>query len=224
VRLNATGRADNPDPATVALLRTADVVHQVTDGLFDPTIQPLWRALAMGADAAAIDRARATVGWDRVRVDDRSVRLAAGQALTLNGIAQGGAADMVVAALRRAGLEQALVDTGEVAGFGAPWRIGVADPVHGLIGGRTLVAGAIATSSPAALSLGAEAHILSPDAGAGRLMWSTVSVEAESATLADGLSTAACLMPIERLAALRAHMPAVRRITLVDGAGNLRTL
>ena len=221
-RLNATGAVRAADPAMGALLSVADRVHHLTEGTFDPSIQPLWRALAEGGDAEAIVQARAHVGWQRVRFGAGDVRLAPGQALTFNGIAQGAAADLVVAALRDAGLPRALVNTGELAGFGAPWTIGIADPVHGHIAGRSLASGAIATSSPAAMSLGSESHILSRDGL--RPLWSTVSVEADTATLADAVSTAACLMSVGRLAALRTRHPGLRRITLVDAEGDLRTV
>lgn len=221
-RLNAQGRLEAPDADTLALLSVADRVHALTGGRFDPTIQPLWRALAEGGGSAAVAQARATLGWSRVEVSRDAVRLGPGQALTLNGIAQGAAADLVVAALREAGLTAALVDTGETAGFGGSWRLGLSDPVHGLVATRRLRSGAIATSSPGAMRLGSESHILDPT-GAGPL-WSTVSVEAETATLADALSTAACLMPAGELRDIAARVPHIRRITLVDPDSNLQSI
>lgn len=221
-RLNAAGRLARPGPEMRALLAVAGRAHGLSGGRFDPTVQPLWRALAEGRDAATVARARAAIGWDRVAVSEEAVALAPGQALTLNGIAQGAAADMVLAVLRRHGLDRALVDAGEVAGIGGPWRLGLMDPALGFVGLRTLTSGAIATSSPGALSLGAAPHILDPTGQGAR--WSTVSVEAESATVADALSTAGCLLSREALAALKARAPDVRRITLVSADGDVATL
>jgi thiamine biosynthesis lipoprotein len=51
-----------------------------------------------------------------------------------------------------------------------------------------------------------------------------VSVEATSATLADALSTCLVLAPRAQIEALRAEVPEMHRITLVDADGNLVTL
>ncbi|AUH64974.1 FAD:protein FMN transferase [Paracoccus zhejiangensis] len=219
-RLNAGGRLDDPDPDFLALLRLAGHVHALTEGRFDPTVQPLWRALAEGGDPGP---ARALIGWDGVRITADRVQLAPGQALTLNGIAQGFAADAVRAVLAQHGLTRALVDLGEFAALGGPWRVGVSDPGLGLVLDRRLQGNAIATSSPTALMLGAAPHILDP-AGKTAPIWSTLSVEAENAALADGLSTALCLADRAALAAiLRRAGPAVTRITAIAPNGDLIT-
>ena len=60
--------------------------------------------------------------------------------------------------------------------------------------------------------------------GAGGVLWSTVSVEAESAALADALSTAGCMMDADALHRAATALGGVRRITLVTHAGDLRSL
>lgn len=214
-RLNEQGAARLSEPF-LEVVRLSDRLHRVTGGLFDPTVQPHWRALFEGRTPP-----EGAVGWGRVTLDGAEVALAPGQALTFNGIAQGYATDLVADALRARGFGEILVNVGEFSGQGRLWRIGVSDPRHGLLGMRTLVNGAIATSSPGAMSLGAGGHILHPAGGAA--VWSTVSVEAVSAAVADGLSTALCLASEDQIAAIRQHLPEVRRITLVDGEGNLRS-
>ena len=52
---------------------------------------------------------------------------------------------------------------------------------------------------------------------------STVSVEAETATLADALSTALVLADLEQVKRLRMSQ-GVRSVTLVDAEGDLMTL
>lgn len=219
VRLNATGRLDRPAADWAALLRVVDTVHRATEGRFDPTVQPLWQALAQGGDTAA---ARAAIGWARVRHGADGIALDAGQALTLNGIAQGHATDAVRAVLRRHGFDRSLVNIGEFAGDGGPWRLGVADPTLGIALERTITDGAIATSSPAALRLGAQGHILSPAGHAP--LWSTVSVEAADAALADAVSTALCLADRAAMVRVRQALPGVRRITAIDAEGNIATI
>lgn len=217
VQLNGKGHLLSPDPRFVALMQAADHAHHLTGGLFDPTVQPLWRALADGGDIAGGQRA---VGWHRVAFNRHRIDLAAGQALTFNGIAQGFATDLIADELKAHGLTDTLINIGEYRALGGPWRLAISDPAHGELGMRTLRNRAIATSSPAAMMLGAQTHILHP---AARPCWSTVSVEAETATLADSLSTALCLAPRDQVAAMR-DADGVNRITLVDFDGNLTSL
>jgi thiamine biosynthesis lipoprotein len=196
----------------------ADAVHAATDGRFDPTVQPLWRALAEGRDTHA---ARAALGWGRVRHGPDVITLGAGQALTFNGIAQGYATDRVQAILRAHGFDRTLVNIGEFAGDGGPWRLGVADPDFGIVLTRSLHSGAMATSSPRAMQIGAEGHILAPDGAAPH--WSTVSVEADTAALADASSTALCMADRAAIARIKPRLPGLRRITAIDAAGNIAT-
>lgn len=221
-RLNRAGVLTQPPPEMVHLLSAAHRLYHATGGRFDPTVQPLWRALAGSGDAA---QARQLIGWERVTFDPALIRLGDGQALTLNGIAQGYATDRISALLRAEGLTHILVNIGEFSASGGPWRIGIADPAHGLVATRNLHDGAIATSSPAALRLsGGRGHILDPLGDAGRIYWSTVSVEATSATVADGLSTALCLAPHAEARAILRRLPEVSRAILVDGAGKVRVI
>ncbi|NUB42772.1 FAD:protein FMN transferase [Fertoebacter nigrum] len=218
VRLNAAGRLASPSPAYHALCALTDVLHKATDGIFDPTVQPLWRALADGGDVAAAARA---TGWRRVR-HDGAVVLAPGQALTFNGIAQGFATDAVRALLARHGFDHALINIGEFAALGGPFALGVADPVAGMLAQRQITGGAVATSSPGAMTIGGRAHILHPQGLAP--LWSSVTVEADTAALADGLSTALVFAPRAAIPGIRARLPGVGRITLVDSAGDLTSL
>jgi thiamine biosynthesis lipoprotein len=213
-RLNRTGHLDAPDVMFRRLMQACTQVHAATGGLFDPTVQPLWRALAEGQPPEA---ARALIDWSRVRHSAASVTLGEGQALTFNGIAQGFATDLVAEALRDAGLERTLVNIGEFRGTGGPWRLGISDPEIGMIGTRTHTSSAIATSSPKAVPLGGQGHILH---GHAKPRWSTVSVEAATATMADGFSTA---LTMARLEDIRAAVGTfgIRRITLVSDQGDV---
>ncbi|MGR3632689.1 MAG: FAD:protein FMN transferase [Limimaricola soesokkakensis] len=219
-RLNATGRLDAPAPEFMAVIDLCAAAHAATGGRFDPTVQPLWRALAEQGDVPA---AAARIGWGRV-ARGAGLRLGPGQALTFNGIAQGYASDRVAEGLATRGFERALVNIGEMRALGGPWRIGIEDHARGLLGQATLTGGAIATSSPGALFLpGGASHILDPrSGGAVPPAWSSVSVEADSAALADALSTAFCLMERDEIAALR--VAGLRRVRLVDALGDLTTL
>jgi thiamine biosynthesis lipoprotein len=217
-KLNMMGRLRNPNALMRALMRRADQAHALTAGLFDPTVQPVWDALARGRD---VTRAKEAIGWHRVRSSDDMIELQTGQALTFNGIAQGFATDVMRLLLARHGATHALVNIGEQAAMGGPFTLGLEDPDHGHLGTRELRDMAIATSSPAAMTLGDRAHILGPRGE--RPIWSTVSIEAQSATLADALSTAAVFMERDALERLKIAAD-LHRITVVDADGDLQTV
>lgn len=189
-RLNETGQLINPHPDVVALLRLCGKLHDATGGIFDPTVQPLWRAHATGR---GIDAARSLVGWDRVQISEDRITLGHGQSLTLNGIAQGWASDRIAEVLRRAGFDKVLVDIGEHVGVGGPWQIGISSARGRILDHVTLRDRAIATSCPDAMRIGDAAHILTAQTGKEPL-WRTVSVDADRAAIADGLSTACCFL------------------------------
>ena len=119
-------------------------------------------------------------------------------ALTLNGIAQGYITDRIADLLKAQGFGDVLVDIGEVAARGhradgAAWQAGIAAPDGQLVGRVTLSNRALATSAPMGTVLpGGRGHIIGSDgAGAQRAL---VSVSAPRAAVADGLSTALCLV------------------------------
>lgn len=208
-QLNRSGTL-RPGDWLARALALSDRLHRLTNGAFDPTVQPLWRALAEGGDIA---RAQDLVGWERITLGP-TVRLAQGQALTLNGMAQGFAADLVRDWLASRGFTRALIDMGETAALGGPYRLGLGD-----IGDATLSDTALAFSQPGALMVGGRPHILHPRGQAA--LWSSVAVEAGSAALADGLSTALVFLSRDHATALKAAEPDLRRIWLTDASGTI---
>ncbi len=210
-RLNRDGHLAWPSEDVVALLTLCGRVHAATGGAFDPTVQPLWRAEAEGGDRAA---ARALIGWDRIRFAPEEIHLGPGQALTLNGIAQGWAADRIAALLRSEGYTDALIDMGEIQALGhrpdgADWSAAIAAPDGTPLAETRLTNRALATSSPLGTLIGSgEPHILGPDGGPP--LWSTVAVSAPDAVVADALSTAFCLMERAAIDAALATFPDAR--------------
>jgi thiamine biosynthesis lipoprotein len=169
------------------------------------------------------------VGWQGLEVSPRRVRLnSPGGAITLNGIAQGFAADGVMAALRRHGVEHALVNTGEIATLGQradaqEWSVGIQHPRRpeaymGVVklGGRCLAtSGDYATTFSADFSRN---HIFDPRVGQSPQHFSSVSVAAPNATLADALSTAAfVLLPEAGLRLVRSIPGADALLVFKDG-------
>ena len=225
-RLNRDGRLAAPSPDLMTLLSTARQISERTDGVFDVTVQPLWRLYAAhfgqpGADpdgpaAAAIESARRLVDHRAIDVDVAEIRFARpGMAITLNGIAQGYITDRVTDLLRAHGIERTLIDLGEIRALGRrpdgqPWKIaidgaGQQPPID-------LVDRAIATSSPAGTAFdhgGSFHHLLDPATGRPFAGVQSSSVIARSATVADALSTASAIMSREALASLHDRFNAI---------------
>lgn len=221
-RLNATGRLDGPAPDFVRLLRLAGRIHDRTGGAFDPTVQSLSRLHAIRDDAGQRASSRelagavARGGWRHVEVSAETIAFShAGMSITLNGIAQGHAADRISSLLKRRGLKDVLIDTGEIVALGRrpagdAWRADVATPDGHVVRALGLADRALATSAPNATFIdrgGGVGHILDPRTGRPADHWRLVSVSAETAAVADGLSTAFCLMPRRAIDAALAQFP-----------------
>lgn len=220
-RLNAAGRLDAPEADFLRLLALARSVHRETGGLFDPTVQPVFAAYAShyaGGRSDALPPAEladrlALVGFDQVVFDEAAVRFSRpGVAMTLNGIAQGYVTDRVADLLKARGFDNVLLDIGEIRALGggrdgAGWKVGLAADPDGntLADTLRLKDRAVATSMIAGTLLdagGRVGHILHPRKGAVPSAFSSVSVVADGAALADALSTAAVLMNPDELARL----------------------
>ncbi|KQV83905.1 thiamine biosynthesis protein ApbE [Massilia sp. Root351] len=237
-QLNRDGVLPNPHNRLLLVLAQARALALLTDGAFDVTVQPLWLAYAQAAergglpDALALSRARALVGWRQLAFKRGEVRfLRPGMALTLNGLAQGYAADLALAALRRHGIRNALLDTGEFAASGAkppglPWALGIRDPRDA--GACTDIVLArdrcLATSGDYESVFTQDRvhhHILDPERGDSPPELAGVTVLAPSALLADGLSTAFMVMGAKKAHALAGRLPGIDLLT-VDKQGRAR--
>jgi thiamine biosynthesis lipoprotein len=229
--LNLHGALADPDPHLLAVLERARALSVLTRGAFDITVQPLWRAYkeacAPNRRPAQADRVRAgaMVNWERVRADASCVTLLKpGMQITLNGLAQGYAADLALAALRARGIEHALVDMGEYAAHGAgaahrPWALGVADPRNpDAVLARLRPDGrCVATSGDYASWFTPDFvhhHIFDPATGESPQELASVTVVAPSAILADGLSTAFMVMGARKAHALAATLAGVDLLTV----------
>ena len=239
--LNRTGILVSPDPDMVALLKASLHFAELTDGAFDPTVQPLWQLYAdhfssespdpEGPSPRQLAETLAKVGRNGLLVsEDRVALVKRGAAITLNGIAQGYATDRVVERLRSAGLSTTLVNMGEIRAIGtrpegAPWRVGLADPDRPGVLTETidLIDRAVATSAGAGFrfdSGGRFTHLFDPATGRSPSLYSTVSVIAPTATEADALSTAFSLMPMSRIRDIVAVRPNVQA-RIVEAGGTL---
>jgi FAD:protein FMN transferase len=204
-QLNREGVLLRPHPDLVKVLQLAQSVSARSQGAFDVTVQPLWTAFEQAASRQAlpspeaVKAARAAVGWEHLAVSSDAIRLGRpGMGVTLNGIAQGFAADLVRTRLQAHGVKHALVNAGEWTALGQPgndrpWLLGLQDPrdAQALIARLALDGRSIAVSADNECSFSADRvhhHIFDPHTGYSPADLACVAVAAPSCALADALT------------------------------------
>ena len=217
-RLNASGMLIGASVDLKSLLSTALEWRKQTAGAFDPTVQPLWQA---ASDGIAVSPEALAKAGTPIELHNETITLAPGAAITLNGIAQGRIADRVASVLMSHGFSDLVVDTGELRLLGNNRRAVGIPAVKAAVS----VAGmAISTSEPKSKIFDARTfrhHLIDPRTGASPRYWESISVFAPTAEMADALSTAFAIMPLE------AVDDAVQRIANIaiigaDGKGRVR--
>lgn len=237
--LNRHGVLDSPPTDLLRLLSQSRQFSELTDGAFDPTVQPLWRVYAdyfttpranpAGPDQSLIVQALTQVDYRSIELDTTHIRLSRpGMALTLNGIAQGYITDRIAELLNQAGLTHALIDMGELRGLDSgladpAWRVGLADPDDPVQIFQTveLKNQALSTSGGYGTTFdtaGRFTHIFDPKTGMSQPLYRSVSVMADNATAADALSTALSSMPMEKARAVIEAYNARAWLMMPDGS------
>ncbi len=239
-RLNATGEVRRPHTDLLRVLTHATSLAKQTNGAFDVTVQPLWHLFAEAKraghspDDREIELARAAVDYRRVEIKAERVRLLGdGAAITLNGIAQGYAADAVRAALMDRGVRHAMIDTGEFGVLGhkeseMPWSVGVQHPRHenAYAAVAELDGRALATSGDYATYFSADMkhhHLFDPRTGRSPAELASVSVAAPTAMAADALSTAVFVLGPDAGFDLATRMPNVDALLILKDGRMRRT-
>jgi thiamine biosynthesis lipoprotein len=211
-RLNRDGVLYKPSAQLLSVLSLARHVSARSQGAFDVTVQPLWNvwSQAQAADALPdskqLQLQRKLVNWRALEAHTDTVRLnVKGMGVSLNGIAQGYAADLVRAVLQSHGVLHAMIDTGETATLGnapgdKPWRFGVesAAKPNAKQAEMTADGRAMATSSDAHTAFTPDHvhhHIFNPHTGDSPLYWSTATVIAPSCAMADALTKVFFMCP-----------------------------
>ncbi|MGJ4912722.1 FAD:protein FMN transferase [Bradyrhizobium sp. HKCCYLRH2060] len=238
VTLNRTGVLVDPAPELVDILTRSQRYAAMTDGRFDPTVQPLWTLYADhfsrpdanpdGPPQAAVQEALTRVGHQRLGVSRDRIVMPRGMALTLNGIAQGYVTDRIVELLRGEGVQHSLVDMGEARAIGArpdarPWEVGIADPDNPdrIAAMLPIIDRAVSTSGAYGLRFDPQGrfnHLFDPHSGGCAQRYRSVTTVAGNATAADALSTAFSLMSEPEIRALLPRTE-IERVHLIDEAG-----
>lgn len=243
-QLNRAGRLDHPPFELLELLSFSLALSRASKGAFDPTVQPLYALLAghfsqagahpSGPPVHKIKQVMRSIDYRQVEISTEAVRLhGRGMALTLNGVAQGYITDRVAALLQEAGFNNLLIDIGEIIGRGRRadgrvWKAGIAHPqrsdqilFHVPLGHQSGLRPALATSSGLGTRFASNTayhHLLDPHTGQSAEHHATVSVAADRAMIADGLSTALSIMPPASAENLLKHWPQAKAwLTSHDG-------
>lgn len=241
--LNREGRLDGAPPELTHVLDRASVVHRLTDGAFDVTVQPLVDLLrnspriAAGEmhDEAEWQETLALVGADGLRVAGDRVSLAReGMGITLDGIAKGFIVDLMAATLEAHGVRRFLIDAGgdiRASGQredGEPWCVAVRDPLGDgvLPDPARLTGGAVATSGSYEARFDPQGewhHIVSSRSGRSPRDVLSVTVLGPNALAVDALATAACLEGPEGAVRLIDSLPGFECLVVAPGGRTHRS-
>lgn len=225
-RLNRERIVTRPHPYLVEVLTAAAATSQLSDGAFDVTVQPLWDMFASAKKEGRlptneeIAETRQAVDWRGVVARCDSIELKDPvRSVTLNGIAQGFAADRAVKALREHGIQHALINAGEIGSIGAKpggdeWTVGIQHPreSNAFVALAALDGRALSTSGDYETMFSddfSKNHVFDPSTGQSPAELASVSIVAPTAIQADALSTAAMVLGSERTLAMIEQLPNV---------------
>jgi len=218
--LNREGVLTGASDDFIAMLMRSLSLAEMSDGVYDPTIQPVWQLYfrhftashpnPAGPTPQNLTAALALVDWRAVEVDAQRRRVSfarPGMGLTLNSGAQGYITDRVADVLRDHGFDRILVDMGEPRALsakpdGSAWRIDIANPAapNRSVATLEVVNQCVATSGGYGTlfdSSGTFTHIIDAHTGRTAPALLGVSVVADTGTYADGLATAMLMVPVE---------------------------
>jgi thiamine biosynthesis lipoprotein len=245
------GRVNQGAGHWVSISRDAvDVIERslwaarLSDGAFDITFQAMHDLWKFGTDSEPVPRVpaprdvaqrRALIDYRRVDLDapGERVRIGAGQAIGLGGIAKGYIVDRAVATLRGAGLSSFIVQAGgDLFGAGrkadgSPWTSGIRDPrgpADAVFATLELTDHAFSTAGDYARAYVVDGrryhHIIDPRSGYPAALARSVTVWAPDALTADAVDDAIFILGPERGLALARELPSVG-VVMVDAANHV---
>jgi thiamine biosynthesis lipoprotein len=242
-RLNRAplGRPAAVSPALGRILADVDRWSRATGGAFEPALGALedaWDLRGRGRvpDAAELARARARTGRRafRVSADGRTLRrLRDGAWLDSGGFGKGAALDAARDSLAAHGIATALLDFGgQVLALGRAlgeraWDVPVAHPAHRFEPVARLALRDRSASTSAQSERFVEVrgrrygHLLDPRTGRPVPPWGSVTVVAESALVADILSTALLVLGPDAALAWARRRPEVGVLVLEERQGRV---
>ena len=213
-------------PDLAGIFAVCKVLHEKTDGAFDPTLGPLtqlWRISSRSGklpDEQSLADARARSGMRLIEIAGAGPRIRfdrAGMRPDFGAIGKGLAADRAMAVLRASGYPVALIDFGGdlLAGDPPPgtpegWRVEIRTGINRPYT-LDILNTAIATSGDLEqfIEIGGVrySHIIDPRTGLGLTERRAATVIAPTGAEADALASAACVLGRHRLPMLRSAFP-----------------
>lgn len=242
-RLNREGHLSDPPYHLRKVIGHAMALSAETDGNFDITVEPvldyylgLSRPVALDLTLKRIVAEReAYVGYKSIIFDGATIRFArSGMGITLDGIAKGYVVDQGMAALRQAGIEDALIDAGgDIRAIARAdgkrfWNVGIVDPqqINRLAAVVRVSNAALSTSGNYEVFFTADRrlfHIINPHTGYSPTRYSSVTVVAREAIESDAMGVAAFSMDLPRLQDVMATRRAEWLAFSWDGATRWRS-
>ena len=235
------------DPAIIELLQFSKQAYVDTEGALNIALGPvlsIWHEYRMRGisdhENAAIPSYSALRAADKLTnildiiIDEQAntVFLANyGMSLDVGAVGKGFAAERVVAALREQGVSSAVIDAGgdvlaiggSMAGGGRPWNIGVRHPRTGGVIDSILIQDQAAVTSGDnnrfyTVDGVAYSHIIDPATLMPPTHFASVTVAHDSMMVAQMLSTALFIMPLEQGLELAEQFQAAAMWVLPDGS------
>ncbi|HTL08929.1 MAG TPA: FAD:protein FMN transferase [Chitinophagaceae bacterium] len=225
-------------PALFDILRQAKEAHAISNGAFDITLGALtryWRRARKEKQFPPADTISALLsktGSQYLLLDTlehTALLVLPGMRLDLGGIAQGYIAQQVMQLLPSMGINHALMDvSGDIACIGRPpgqrgWTIAINLPrsEHALLAKPLLISDRAVTTSGDLYQYMEHngkrySHIIDPRTGYGITTQKNVTVIAADATLADWLTKACSLLPLQKALQLAARLRAELLITSIE--------
>jgi len=210
INLNAYNSKVKVSEEMLRLLKASKKIFELSDGTFDPTVNPLVKLWNFTAEKpvvpsqSAITNLLPLINFNNVIIDEKnkSVHFSKnGMGIDLGAIAKGFIVDEVVDFLKKRDIKSALINAGgNIYAYGkkpdnSDWNVGLKDPRgDGIIATLPLRDCSIATSGDYERFFIVDEkryhHILNPKTGYPVYETISMSVIAKDATTADGLSTA----------------------------------
>lgn len=242
-RLNAarTDEIFTPSADFMSVLQEAKKIHNLSDGAWDGSLNPLVSLWGFGPDgqknqvpsAEEIRAGLTLVDFNKLNItaDGTVVKNLPYLTIDLASIAKGYGVDAVAALIKKQGYENFLIEIGgEIFAAGkkgnTPWRIGINNPTRSAGFGQ--VYKILNVSNKGVATSGdyrnyfmvdgkAYSHIINPRTGypvTNGVV--SVSVLADTCTFADGMATALMVMGVEKGMKLVENLPAVEALFIVQ--------
>lgn len=235
---SAAGKAVKVSVEVIDVLKDAIEAGRLSGGAFDVTIAPLldlWQNASMTGlrpTPEQIAAAKALVDYKKISIDEagQAVSLANPQmALDLGGIAKGFSLDKAAALMKERGALCALINAGgDIVCFNAdgftPWKIGIQnpdlDPDNEIMRVLSLSNGSIATSGDYYRFYEVDgeysSHIVNPASGSGAKWFRSVTVSADSGSMADALATAVSVMGADSGFEMIEGLPGIESLAVLN--------